>query len=150
MELNLKSLMVDTKSAWIDYPGFDGFKVQVNNLSRERLIKLRKSCIEQRFDRKLKQVVEDLNEKKFIRAFTDAVVANWAGLKLEYVEQLMLIETGGQDLSVELPYSQENAEALVSNSNDFDEWLNRVVHDLENFRSGRDKTDVEETRDVAE
>ncbi|RZK65298.1 MAG: hypothetical protein EOO85_28525, partial [Pedobacter sp.] len=74
--------MVDTKSAWIDYPGFDGFSVKVNKISRERLIKLRKENVEQRFDRKLKTLVEDLNEKKFIRAFTDAVVSDWRGLKL--------------------------------------------------------------------
>lgn len=48
--MNLKNLMVDTKSAWVAYPGFEGFEVEVVNLGREKLIALRKSCIETRFD----------------------------------------------------------------------------------------------------
>ena len=31
-------------------------------------------------------------------------------------------------------YSEENAEQLVSNSTEFDTWLNEVVFDLDNFR----------------
>ena len=34
-----------------------------------------------------------------------------------------------------LPYTDENAQQLVENSNEFDNWLNEVVFDLENFRS---------------
>ena len=34
-----------------------------------------------------------------------------------------------------MDYSEENAKLLVENSQDFDNWLNEVVFDLENFRS---------------
>ena len=34
-----------------------------------------------------------------------------------------------------MDYSQENAVVLVENSSEFDNWLNEVVFDLENFRS---------------
>ena len=34
-----------------------------------------------------------------------------------------------------LPYTEENAQQLVENSNEFDNWLNEVVFDLEHFRS---------------
>ena len=148
--MNLKSLMVDTKSAWINYPGFEDFEVEVVNLAREKLVALRKSCLETRFDRKTKQPIEELNEKKFIRAFTDATVKNWRGLKLDYVEQLMLVDISAEDPNVELPYSADNAEALVSNSADFDTWLNEVVFDLDNFRTKRDGGDVEPAGEVAE
>ena len=30
--MKLEQLMVDTKSAWVEYPGSPGFEVQVNNL----------------------------------------------------------------------------------------------------------------------
>ena len=33
--MDLKKLMVDTKSAWIDFPGLTGFSVEVVNLSRK-------------------------------------------------------------------------------------------------------------------
>ena len=150
MSYNLKSLMVDTKSAWVSYPGLDGFEVEVVNLGRERLVALRKSCVETKFDRKTRTPIEDLNEKKFIRAFTDATIKNWKGLKLIYLEQLMLVDLGNENVEKELPYSQDDAETLVSNSADFDSWLNEVVFDLENFRSKRDGRSMEAIGPVAE
>lgn len=148
--MNLKSLMVDTKSAWISYPGLPGFEVHVTNLGREKLVALRKSCIETKFHRKTRLPEEVLDEKKFIRAFTDATIKDWRGLKLGYVEQLMLVDISGENPESELEYTQENAELLVSNSGDFDTWMNEVVFDLENFRSGRDGGAVEKTGEVAE
>jgi hypothetical protein len=148
--MNLKSLMVDTKSAWIPYPGFDGFEVEVVNLGREKLVNLRKSCIETSFDRRTKLPREELNEKKFIRAFTDASIKGWKGLKLSYVEQLMLVDISEEDPESELEHTPENAELLVSNSSDFDVWLNEAVSDLDNFRSERSGGSVAKTGDVAE
>jgi hypothetical protein len=136
--MNLKNLMVDTKSAWVPYEGFEGFEVQVANISREKLTKLRKSCVEKVFDRKIRGQIEELNESKFVRAFTDNAVLDWKGLKLSYVEQLMLVDIEAQDPNAELPYDKDNAELLVKNSADFDTWLNEVVFDLDNFRSVRD------------
>ena len=45
----------------------------------------------------------------------------------------------GQDSSQEINYSEENAEQLVSNSTEFDTWLNEVVFDLDNFRGGTER-----------
>ena len=41
---------------------------------------------------------------------------------------------GDQDPDTEIAYSEDNAEQLVSNSTEFDTWLNEVVFDLDNFR----------------
>ena len=40
--MELKSLLVDSKTAWVDFPGLDGFEVELANLSRKRVIKLKK------------------------------------------------------------------------------------------------------------
>ena len=42
--MELKKLMVDSKSAWIDFPGLEGFSVEVVNLSRKELTGIRKKC----------------------------------------------------------------------------------------------------------
>lgn len=135
--LELKKLLVDTKSVWVDFPGLKGFSVEVAMLSRPELTKLRKKCTVSRFDRKTRQVVEELNEEKFIEEFTSATVKGWKGLTLANLETLLLINTEGQDMESELPYTKEHAEMLVSNSTEFDTWLNEVVFDLDNFRSER-------------
>jgi len=140
--MELKKLMIDTKSVWVDFPGLAGFSVEVANLSRKELTGLRKRCTVQKFDRKTRQVVEELDEEKFVREFSAATVKNWKGLTLEHLETLLLIDTEGQDMSKELEYSEENGEVLVSSSTEFDSWLNEVVFDLDNFRDGPKRTDT--------
>ncbi len=134
----LKSLMVDTKEAWVEYPGLRGFEVQVVNLSRQQLINLRKGCMITKFDRKSRAPIETLDEEKFVAEFTRATIKNWKGLKTKYLEELLLVNIDGQDPEADIEYSPEDAEALVSNSGDFDQWLNEVVFDLQNFRSRAD------------
>ncbi len=134
--MDLRQLMVDTKSVWIDYPSLEGFSVQVTNLSRKELTSLRKRCTTQKFDRKTRGISEALDEEKFITHFTQSVVKNWKGLTLNHLETLILIDKGEKDGTEELPFSKDNAEALVSQSNEFDTWLNEVVFDLDNFRTG--------------
>ena len=134
--MDLKKLMVDTKNVWVDFPGLKGFEVEVANLSRKELTGLRKKCTTTKFDRKTRQAVESLDEDKFVVEFTNSVIKNWKGLTLAHLETLLLVDIDGQDVSKELEYSQDNAETLVSSSAEFDTWLNEVVFDLDNFRTG--------------
>jgi len=143
--MELKKLMVDVKEVWVDFPGLSGFKIKVANLSRKELTGLRKRCTVQKFDRKTRQVVETLDEDKFVTEFSAAVIKGWEGLTLEHLETLLLIDTEGKDMSEELPYTIENAEVLVSSSTEFDTWLNEVVFDLDNFRTERNGDTAEET-----
>jgi len=133
--MQLKNLMMDTKSVWMDFPGLEGFTVEVTNLSRKELTGLRKRCTSNKFDRKSRQINESLDEDKFVKEFAHAVLKNWKGLTVEHLETLLLINTEDQDLQAEVEFSEENAEILVTNSAEFDTWLNEVVFDLDNFRS---------------
>ena len=118
--MDLKKLMVDTKSAWIDFPGLTGFSVEVVNLSRKELTALRKRCTGQKFDRKTRGVVESLDEDKFVTEFSKATLKNWKGLTYKNLEALLLVDVADQDPETELPYTEENAETLVSSSTEFD------------------------------
>ena len=135
--MQLKNLIIDSKSAWINFAGLPGFSVEVVNLSRKELQGLRKRCTTQKLDRKTRMMEEVLDEEKFVSEFTKATVKDWSGLTLEHLETLILIETEGKDTSQEVPYSLENAEILVGQSAEFDTWLNEVVFDLDNFRTER-------------
>ena len=84
---------------------------------------------------------ESLDEDKFIKHFTSATVKGWKGLKLEYLEDLLLVDLAKQDTKLPLTYTDENAQTLVENSSEFDNWLNEVVFDLDNFRSQSEKED---------
>ena len=133
--MDLKQLVVDSKAMWIDFAGLEGFSVEVANLSRKELTGMRKKCTTTKFNRKSRAAEEVLDEDKFVVEFARNSVKNWKGLTLAHLETLILVETDGQDLTQEIEYSEENAEILVSQSTEFDTWLNEVVFDLENFRS---------------
>ncbi len=138
--MELKKLMVDSKSVWLDFPGLPGFSVEVANLSRKELTNLRKRCTTSKFDRKTRQLTENLDDDKFVSEFSKATIRNWKGLTISHLETLILIDTEGQDPEKEVEYSDENAEVLVTNSSEFDTWLNEVVFDLGNFRSEPKRT----------
>lgn len=89
--------------------------------------------------------MEELNEEKFVVEFSEASIKNWKGLTLEHLETLILIDAGDQDPNTEVEYSQENAEVLVQNSTEFDTWLNEVVFDLDNFRTGSERPSPRKT-----
>ena len=147
--MELKSLLVDSKTAWVDFPGMDGFEVELANLSRKELVNLRKRCTTNKFDRKTRMFNEELDETKFVTEFSGATVKGWKGLKLKYLEDLILVDLKGQDKESEMPYTQENAEVLVENSQEFDNWLNEVVFDLENFRSREPEAPVKKASPVS-
>ena len=147
--MELKNLLVDSKTTWVEFPGLDKFEVELANLSRKELVALRKRCTEQKFNRKTRGFEETLNDEKFIKEFTSSTVKGWKGLKLEYLEDLLLVDLKGQDPSKELEYTSENAEQLVENSNEFDNWLNEVVFDLENFRTKQQGKAIKKSGDVS-
>lgn len=148
--MKLTDLMVDTKSAWLDFPGCPGFQVEVCNLSRKELVAVRKRCVSQKFDRKSRQMMEDLDEDKFIKEFTSATVKGWKGFKLKFLEDLILVDLKGNDLELEVEYSPDQAEVLVQNSTEFDNWINEVVFDLANFRRTPNRGDVGETGGISQ
>ena len=142
--MELKSLLVDSKTTWVEFPGSEGFEVELANLSRKELQNLRKNCIQNKFNRKTRMYEESLDDEKFVKEFTLKTVKGWKGLKLKYLEDLLLVDYPKKDADVELEYTEDNALTLVENSTEFDNWLNEVVFDLDNFRSKEpEKTEKE-------
>jgi hypothetical protein len=134
MSVSLQSLLTPSKTVETDYPGYEGFKVNLTFLSREELLKLRKACITTKFDRRTKQPVEELNDELFLKNYVASVVKGWTGLKYSYLNELMLVDLSGvKDLNECLDFSEENALLLMKNSPDFDQFVTDVVGDLSNF-----------------
>ena len=140
--MELKNLLVDSKTTWVEFPGLENFEVELANLSRKELVALRKKCTQNKFNRKTRAFEESLDDDKFVKEFTNATVKGWKNLQLGYLEDLLLVNLEGQNTTSFLDYTEENALLLVENSSEFDNWLNEVVFDLENFRTnfkGNDK-----------
>ena len=135
--VSLKSLLTPSKTVGIDYPGMDGFSVKLTYLAREELLKLRNRSVSQQFNKKTRSYEEQLYNDKFLTEYCKAIIKGWSGLKYKYLEELLLVDVSKQDPNDELPWSQENAELMMKNSGDFDNWVSETVGDLENFTKSK-------------
>jgi hypothetical protein len=129
--LSLKSLLVPSKAAEVEYPGLDGFKLNVCFLSRETLINIRKKATSITY--KKHQPIEELDDDLFLKFYVAETVKGWSGFKLAYLEKLAPVELAGQNLEAELEYSADNALFLMKNSSDFDSFISEIVTELANF-----------------
>ena len=64
--MELKKLVVDSKSTWIDFAGLEGFSVEVANLSRKELTGIRKKCTTTKFNRRSRVAEDVLDDEKFV------------------------------------------------------------------------------------
>ena len=132
-KVSLTSLLTPSKTVTVDYPGMDGFTVDLCYLAREELIKLRNRCLAQKFNRKTRAFDEQLDENKFLVEYEKAVIKGWKGLKYSYLEELLLVDISSLDPEDYLEFSLDNAETLMKNAADFDTWVTEVTGELENF-----------------
>lgn len=131
-EFTLSSLLVPSKAVEADFPGLDGFKINVSFLSREELIKLRKKS--SKVVLKNRQTSEELNEELFLKLYVEATIKGWTGLKYKYLEQLLLVDISKvKDPETCMTFSVENALVLMKNSSDFDAFISDTVSDLQVF-----------------
>ena len=135
--ISLASLMTPSKTVAIDFPGFKGMSVELCYLAREELVKLRKKCITNKFNKKTHQPEEILDEDKFLVEYCRAVIKGWSGLKYRYLEELLLVDVSALDADDVLPHTQENSELLMKNSGVFDTWVTETVSELENFTGNK-------------
>ena len=116
--ISLKSLLVPTKTVEVEYPGLEGFKLNLCFLSREELMKIRKKATKTEY--KNRQPVETLNDELFLQLYVDASIKGWEGLKFSYLEQLAPVDVSGQKADDTLEYSRENALYMMKSSANFD------------------------------
>ena len=131
--VSLKSLLTPSKTVSIEFPGLEGFEVKLTYLAREELLKLRNRSVKQVLNKKTRAYEEQLDNDKFLTEYCKAIIKGWKGLKYKYLEELLLVDTSGVDPEDELVWNDENAELLMKNSGDFDNWVSETVGELENF-----------------
>jgi len=131
--VSLKSLLTPSKTVEVDFPGLEGFTVKLTYLAREELLKLRNKSVSQKFNKKTRAYEEQLDNDKFLTEYCKAIIKGWKGLKYNYLEELLLVDISEVDPEDFLVWNNENAELLMKNSSDFDEWVSETVGELENF-----------------
>jgi len=132
--MDLAKLIVPISHTTIEYPGYPGFEVDLAYLTKDELMKLRDKCTTQKLDRKTRQMKEDVDSDLFQELYIKAIVKGWKGLKYKYLKSMVPVDLSAvEDLETEIEFSETNAELLMKNGVDFDNWVTSVLDDVENF-----------------
>ena len=135
--VSIASLATPSKTVTFEFPGYEGFEVDLCHLGREELVKLRKRCVTNKMSRKTRQFEEELDEEKFIVEYCNAVIKGWKGFKYRYLEELLLVDISDLEPDDCVVYNKDNSEYLMKNSSEFDSWVTETVGDLANFTSNK-------------
>jgi hypothetical protein len=131
--MSLSKLLIPSKTTWVEYPGLREFEVQLAYLTRDELMKIRSKALNNKINRKTRQVEEEVDSDLFQTLYIEAVIKDWRGLKYEYLNKLAPFDITGLNVEDCEPYTAESAEVLMKNSSDFDNFVSSTLEDVENF-----------------
>ena len=137
--MDLKSMLLPEKVVTFEFPGCEGFMVDLAFLSKESNQQLWKKCQRQVIDSKSRKAREEFDDELFLELYTRAVIKGWKGLKLKYLKELVLADVPEDKEEDELNYSEDNALTLIQSSNIFDNWVGEVISDIANFTTNNSK-----------
>lgn len=130
----LQSLLTPEKVVSVEYPGCDGFKLDIAFLSREEIVKIRKKCTVTKFNKRTRQPEDELDEELFLKTYVTSIIKGWTGLKYKFLSDLMLVDLSTiKDVEDELEYTQDNALVLMKNSQELDGFVTEITSSLSNF-----------------
>ena len=129
----LKNLIVDKATIEVEHPTLEGFFVNVNFISKEKMRKLLDRSTKTTFSKKTHKPEEEVDNNMFLSIYSKSLISGWRGLKTRYLTELVPVDLTGEDLDKEIEYTEEDALDLLKGSTDFDNWLSSVVSDITVF-----------------
>lgn len=138
----LKSLLISNNtSSWVEFPDIDGFKVHLQYITKEELIKIRNASLVFKFSKKTRQREETVDNDKFLEKYAEKAILGWAGLQIKHLPMLLPVDISGMNPDEPVEYTPEDALDLLSNSTVFDQFVSDALSDFENFT--RDKAEAD-------
>lgn len=134
--------MVTDKVTEVEFPDIDGFKVNICYLGRDKLMKIRNGALVYKFNKRTRQREEEVDNDKFLEAYTEAVIKGWSGLTVRGLSNLLPVDVSRMDPKKEIPYSAEDALDLIKNSTIFDQFISDTLNNFDTFEN--------EAKDVTE
>ena len=127
----ISKLVMPTKTVSVPHPDYKTFVVDLKYISRETSRKISKES--QRLRMEAKDIeVEDIT---FNTLYAKEAFSGWKGLTYDILSHFVLIDTSQvSDMNEEVPFSLEDAAFLMTASQPFEAWVNKVVFDIDNFR----------------
>ena len=138
----IASLMATETVVDVEFPDVEEFVISLVYLNREDLLKIRNSSLTFKFNKRTRQREEEIDNDKFLAAYTDKAIKGWKGLKVKHLPLLLPVDISGDNGEEEIPYSQEEALSLITNSTVFDQFITDTMNEFEQFSITKKETDV--------
>ena len=129
----ISSVSVTDRTVEVEYPGIEGFKITLAYISRDAITKIRDSSVKLKFNPRTRQREEEVDQEKFLKLYVEKVIRGWSGLKMGDLHKLLPVEVNSEQVEEEIPYSQEEAYDLISESTLFDQFVTDCMNDLDTF-----------------
>jgi hypothetical protein len=105
-------------------------------------MKIRNGALVYKFNKRTRQREEEVDNDKFLEAYTEAVIKGWSGLTVRGLSHLLPVDVSKMDPKKEIPYSAEDALDLIKNSTIFDQFISDTLNNFDTFEN--------EAKDVTE
>jgi len=129
----IKNLMIDEKIIEVEFPDSDGFFVKLSYVGRDKLMKIRNRALVFKFNKRTRQREEEVDNERFLEAYSEKAIAGWKGLKAKHLPVLLPVDISAMDANEEIEYSSEDAMELLKNSTIFDQFITDCMNDFEQF-----------------
>ena len=138
----IKNMIAEQSSVWVEYPDIDGFKVNLQYLTREDLMKIRNASLTYKFNKRTRQREEEIDNDRFLENYAEKAILGWKGLKVKHMPALMPVDISGMDGDENIDYSSEDAIELLKSSTVFDQFITDTMNDFEQFSKKKAETDA--------
>lgn len=129
----IRSMIAKETTTWVEFPGIEGFEVNLRFLTREDLMKIRNSSLTFKFNKRTRQREEEVDNDKFLERYAEKAIAGWRGLKIKHLPELLPVDISSANLDETIEYDQEEALSLLKNSSVFDQFVTDAMSDFEQF-----------------
>ena len=129
----IKNLLTSEKILTLEFPGIDGFTVDLCYIDRDTLRKIQRDSTVIKYNQTTRQRGEETDSDKFLEIYTAKAIKGWSGLKVKDLPKLAPVDISTYNKDDDVVYSEEDALDLIKNSIIFDQFVTDAMADHEQF-----------------
>ncbi len=137
----IKNLVAKETTSWVEFPDIEGFEVELVYLNREDLMKIRNRSLTFKFNKRTRQREEEIDNDKFLEAYSEKAIKGWKGLKAKHLPDLLPVDISNMDSEELIEYNEDEALELLKNSTVFDQFVTDCMNDYDQFSKKKAEED---------
>tara|TARA_R100001163_G_C5028226_1_gene169206 strand:+ start:96 stop:527 length:432 start_codon:yes stop_codon:yes gene_type:complete len=137
----IKNLVAKETTSWVEFPDIEGFEIELVYLNREDLMKIRNRSLTFKFNKRTRQREEEIDNDKFLEAYSEKAIKGWKGLKAKHLPDLLPVDISNMDSEELIEYNEDEALELLKNSTVFDQFVTDCMNDYDQFSKKKAEED---------